>query len=303
MMNNAGRKQTAKVVLAVAVLLVGCSAPRDRSTPSATPKLSPSAAVVDLDAELARASEAKQPIVIFVFDSGQDGADANSLLGASTQKGKNGSIVPLVLDLSVSRNRATAARFHVTDTNTPLLVCLSPRGVIVSRDERPTTKDFVLKRIEEVAERAPQLDAKLASLEEAVAKNTKDAAAQWALADFLLEQHNAREAILHLASVAHSETADTNLRVRAWVDLARAHLWIAEPEKGRHAAADLMAALAAKTPEALAGGNLVHGLQDAKARWTALARQEFAAVIAAAPKSTYAREAAEALAKLPKEEK
>ena len=214
MMNNAGRKQTAKVVLAVAVLLVGCSAPRDRSTPSATPKLSPSAAVVDLDAELARASEAKQPIVIFVFDSGQDGADANSLLGASTQKGKNGSIVPLVLDLSVSRNRATAARFHVTDTNTPLLVCLSPRGVIVSRDERPTTKDFVLKRIEEVAERAPQLDAKLASLEEAVAKNTKDAAAQWALADFLLEQHNAREAILHLASVAHSETADTNLRAR-----------------------------------------------------------------------------------------
>ena len=258
---------------------------------------------VDLDAEIARAAEAKRPIVLFVLDSGQNDEDAKSLLDVSTRKANEIGVATLVLDLSVSRNRATATRFHITDTDMPLLVCLSPKGVIVSRDERPITKEHVLKRIAEAARRAPEIDAKLAELEEAAAKNSKDAPAQLAIADFLLAQHNAREAIPYLESVAHSDLVDTSLRVRAWVELARAHLWISEPEKGRHEAAELMATLAAKSPEALAGGKLVQGLQDASGKRMALARQEFDAAIAAAPKSTYAKEAVEALAKLPKEEK
>jgi hypothetical protein len=305
MMNNLRGKRTAKVVFAVAALLTGCHAQSDPAVPRATPNLPPSAAALDLDAEIARAFKDKRPVVVLVADSGQNDADAEpkSLLNASTRSDKSDDVVRLVLDLSVSRNRATAARFHITDTDTPLLVCLSPRGVIVSRDEQPITSELVLKRIEEVSERSRQIDAKLVTLEEALARNVNDAAAQLALADFLLAQENACEAIPHLASVAHSEAADTNLRVRAWVDLARAHLWIGEPEKGRHEAADLIAKLGPEAPEALAGGNLIHGLQDANAKRTVLARQEFAAAIAAAPESTYAKQAAEALAKLPKVEK
>ena len=106
-----------------------------------------------------------------------------------------------------------------------------------------------------------------------------------------------------LAAIAHAETADVHLRVTAWAALARAHLWIAEVEKGRHAANDLLATLAAKTPEALAGAKLVYGLLDARSKRTALARQEFTAAIAAAPQSSFAKEAAEELAKLPHEEK
>ena len=93
------------------------------------------------------------------------------------------------------------------------------------------------------------------------------------------------------------------MRVQAWVALARAHLWIAEPEKGRHAAKDLIAVLGPKTPEALAGGDLVLGLQDTNGKRTSLARAEFEAAVSAAPNSIFAQQAAEALAQLPQERK
>jgi hypothetical protein len=279
---------------------VGLWTKADSVTAFADLKIDSPSAAVDLDAALARASAARRPTAIFIFDPGQKETEwkpQKSEFEASLAKT---GVMPLALDLSVSRNRAAAARFHITDAGTPLLVCLSPKGVIVSRDERATA---VAARIAEIAftERARRVDRKLAPLEEAVAKSSTDATAQLALADFLVAQGNAREAIPHLALIAHSEAADNNLRVRAWVALARAHLWIAEPEKGRHEASDLIAALAAKTPEAAAGGNLVHGLQDANGKRTALARREFEAAISAAPNSTYAKQAAEALAKLPKD--
>jgi len=104
-------------------------------------------------------------------------------------------------------------------------------------------------------------------------------------------------------AVARSESANPARRIRAWVELARAHLWIAEPEKGRHEAEDLIAVLGPKAAEARAGGNLVLGLQDANAKRFAVARRELEAAIAAAPESDYAKQAAEAIAKLPGEGK
>ena len=112
---------------------------------------------------------------------------------------------------------------------------------MVTRDEQAITKGLVLNRIEEVAKRGHELDMQLAVLEGAVARDENDAAAQLQLADFLLAQKNAREAIAHLEVLARNEAADTGLRVRAWVELARAHFWTIEAEKGRHEANDLIA--------------------------------------------------------------
>jgi hypothetical protein len=85
--------------------------------------------------------------------------------------------------------------------------------------------------------------------------------------------------------------------------MARAHLWIGEPEKARHEAKDLIATLGPTASEAIAGGNLVLGLQDITAKRYELARREFQAAIAAAPQSAYAAAAADELANLPKESK
>jgi len=287
------------VVLAIVALLAGCRSGPDSSPPSVINN----APTPDLDAEIARASILRQPILILVTESGQSQADdrARTLFETFAFKGKGESIVPVLLDISVSRNRAMAARFHVT--NTPLLLGLSPMGLIVTRDQKPLTKELVRNRINDLAQRAQELDAKLALLEDAAARNGNDPTAQLQLADFLLSHQNAREAIPHLAAVAGSEAADPARRVRAWVELARAHLWIAEPEKARHEAEDLIAALGPKIAEARAGGNLVLGMQDANAKRMAVARQELDAAIAAAPESEYARQAAEALAKFPGEGK
>lgn len=287
------------VVLAIVALLAGCRSGPDSSPPSVINN----APTPDLDAEIARASILRQPILILVTESGQSHADdrARTLFENVAVKSKGESIVPVLLDLSVSRNRAMAARFHIT--NTPLLLGLSPMGLIVTRDQKPLTKELVRNRINDLAQRAQELDAKLALLEDAAARNGNDPTAQLQLADFLLSHQNAREAIPHLAAVAGSEAADPARRVRAWVELARAHLWIAEPEKARHEAEDLIAALGPKIAEARAGGNLVLGMQDANAKRMAVARQELDAAIAAAPESEYARQAAEALAKFPGEGK
>jgi len=277
-------------VLTLAALLAGCRSEFDHRA-------------VDLDDEFARASNLGQPMIVLVTESGASRADdrARSLFQTMAAKGESEKFAPIVLDLSVSRNRAVAARFHVT--NTPLLLGLTPRGLIVTRDEKPITKSLLLHRIAEVARRGDELDARLASLEDAAARDRNDATAQWQLANFLLAQQNMREAIPILRLIARAESADTALRVRAWVELARAHLWIAEPEKGRHEAEDLIAVLGPKAPAARAGGNLVLGVQDANAKHLALARRELQAAIAAAPESDYANQAEETLAKIPGEGK
>ncbi len=284
--------------LTVMTLLVGCGSGR-------TPPTQPSAtfATPDLDSEIAQASIKKLPVLVFVVESGKSDADnaAVSVIENLKASAQSKSVVFLSFDLYASRNRATVARFHVIDT--PLLLCLSSKGVQSSRDEKSLSSDLVLKRIEEITQHGPDLDAKLAALETALSGKAGDVQSELKLADFFRSHDNAREAIPHFAAVAHSETAETGLRIRAWVDLARAHLWIAEPEKGRHEASDLIATLGPKAPAAIAGGKLVFGIQDANAKRTALARSEFEEAIRAAPDSIYAGEATQALAKLPKEGK
>jgi tetratricopeptide (TPR) repeat protein len=202
------------------------------------------------------------------------------------------------LDLSISRARATAARFH--PVTTPLLVCLSPHGVIISRDTESITESLILERMQHALARSPELDAKLDLLEKA-ADNETDTDAQMQLADFLMDRKNAFEAIPVLAAVAHLDTVDSALRVRAWEELGQAHLWVGEAEKAHFEAQNLMATLGPVTPEARAAGNLVLGNQDAAnpIRF-ARARQEYEAAVAAAPDSTYGKQAATALANLPK---
>jgi hypothetical protein len=297
-------KHTASISIAAIIFSAGCSGPADRPSSAATTassKIGSTAAVIDLERELAQAAKSKRPVALFVVDTSENDSETKSLKSsfeyAMPEAAKSG-VLPLVLDLRVSRNRATAARFHITDSDTPLLVCLSPKGVIVSRLEHPTAFD---RSFADLAERWPELDTRLTILQNDVDTKPGEPAAEWALAEFLLAQHNAWEAIPHLASVAHSGTADTNLRVKAWVELARAHLWIAEPEKARHEASDLMAVLGPKSPSALAGGKLVYAVDDARGKRLALAREEFRAVIAAAPESGYAKEAADALDDLSKE--
>lgn len=258
------------------------------------------AADLDLDAALARASELKQPLIVLVAESARSKADddARRLLESRAVKDRSNHAVIFVLDISVSRNRATATRFHIVET--PLLLCLTPRGVIVSRDVKPLTAGLILQRIGEVVQQWPDLDAKLVSLVNDAGKDANTTTAQFDLTDFLLAHHNAVEAIPHLAALAHSETTAPDARIRAWVALVRAHFWIAEPEKARHEAQDLMATLGTTTPEARAAGEFVLGSQDSTTIRLARARTEFEAAIAAAPDSSYGKQAAEALANLPK---
>lgn len=255
---------------------------------------------VDFNASLARASELKQPMIVLVAELGQSRADdtAVSFFESKTVKDMSQDAVMVLLDISDSRNRATATRFHVSET--PMLLCLSSRGVIISRDQKPITRNLMSKRIGEATRQGPQLDAQFDALSNAARREPGDFAAQFALTDFLLDHHNAVEAIPALAAIAHSESNAPAVRIRAWVALARAHLWIAEPEKGSHEAEALIAELGAQNSEARAGGQLVLGFYDSASKRPALARQEFKAAIAAAPESLYGKQAAQALANLPK---
>jgi tetratricopeptide (TPR) repeat protein len=143
------------------------------------------------------------------------------------------------------------------------------------------------------------LDVKLGLLAQAASQNPNEAQTQFDVADFLLARQNAYEAIPYLEIVARNAAADTTLRIRAWIALARAHLWVGEPEKGRHEAENLITVLGGKTGDARAAGKLVLGIQDAAAKRTALAREELGEATAAAPDSIYGRQAVEELAKLP----
>jgi hypothetical protein len=280
-------RRVGAVIFAIAASLAVC---RSESLTASAP---------DLDAEIARASSLRQPVLVLVIESGLSRADdrARALFETAPVNG----IVPVLLDISNSRNRATATRFHLTKT--PLLLSLSPMGLIVTRDEKPLSKELLRNRIADVEQKSPALDAKLTSLRQAAVTQQINPPAELALADFLLAHQNAREAIFHLSMLASFKDNDPARRIRAWVELARAHLWIAEPEKGRHEANDLIATLGPKFPEARSGGNLVLGMQDTNGKRFSVARQEFEAAIAAAPDSEYAKQAAEALAKLPRESK
>jgi hypothetical protein len=247
-----------------------------------------------------QAAELKLPRMVLVAEAGNSHADdaAIALMNFPAIKAKEGEVATEVLDLAVSRNRATAAKYHVVET--PLLLCLSSSGVIISRDEKRINKSLLMKRIEEAARQGPELDAKLAALQEAANKDKGNVVAQFDLTDFLMSHQNAFEAIPILEGIARSTAIRAADRVRAWVALCKAHLWIAEVEKARHEADDLIRTLGATTLEAIAGGNLIHGLQDAKAKRVALARKEFEDAIAAAPESSYGQEAKAELKKLPR---
>jgi hypothetical protein len=280
----------AAVVLAASFLVAGCHvgsylpASWSISTPA------------ELEAAVARASELKKPLVVLVAEAEASRADDRAIAALNSEvKQQTNGVAFVLLDVSVSRTRATAARFHALET--PVLLCLSSRGIVISRDGAPITRSLIEQRVSDAARQSPVTDEMLQSYAHMAAVGA-DAPSQLKLTDFLLAHHNAFEAIPKLEAVAHSDAAPAALRVRAWVDLARAHLWIGEAEKGRHEAEALMATLGTTTPEALAGGNVVLGVQDATAKRAALARTEFEAAVAAAPDSPYGRQASEALANL-----
>ncbi len=281
------------IALAAAAMLVSCRSDPDQSASPAAQ----SADVVDIGAVIRNAGVIHRPILILITESATTSTSAPTFLQAPAIKAKSDVVTLVIVDITNSRNRAAAARFHLADT--PMLIGLSSMGVIISRDEKPITQELVLQRIEQAELAGPSLDEKLNSLQKAVDNGKDPFAAKLNLADFLIAQHNDAEAIPLLAWVAHCPDVEVKIRVQASVSLARAHLWVGEPEKGRHEAKNLIATLGPQSPDALAGGNFVLGLQDSTAKRFELARREFENSINAAPDSVYAKQAADAVAKLP----
>jgi hypothetical protein len=285
-------KQSAATVICLA-LLAGCRAGGNGTTPPQQEY----ARIVDLDPAIANAHG--HPIVLLIGEFGPAGKDCSSrglLTDPAVQDLKDGCDL-LTIDLGISRNRAAAARFHTVQT--PVLVCLSSKGIVVSRDVGNIDGNLLIKALAGLSSRAADLDAKFDALQNAVASNNTDPTARLALANFLLNQGNDREAIPFFKAVADADAVETGMRVEAWVAMARCHLWIAEPEKARHDAKALIAILGPNSNEAIAGGNFVLGLQDATAKRFTLARQEFEHAVSAAPESVYARQAAASLSQLP----
>lgn len=295
--------QRSVVLLLCAQLIAGCRSAADRSTSAEPPS---AGGVVDVDDVIAQAAKANRPMVILIGEFGPHGADRTTYdlldnlieLGAPNIKGHGSGTEQLALDLSISRNRATAARYHLA--RPPILVCLSPHGLIVSRDEGAITADLYVHRMDGLVQRGADLDAEFARLTALQPAEFKaPLSKETALAEFLLAHQNAREAIPFLTVLAASDQTATASRIDASVLLSRAHLWIGEPEKARHEAKALIATLGPAAPEAIAGGNLALGLQDSSAKRFALARREFQAAIDAAPDSAYAKQAQTSLAELP----
>ena len=200
------------MILAAAASLAGC---RPNIDERSSPLPASGAPAVDLETEISRASKTQHPLLVLVTETEPGAADtqARAVLADTPGDGPRDRVTPVLIDLANSRNRATAARFHFTEL--PLLVCLSPAGVILSRDEPPIAKDLVRKRIEQGVQLAPEVDREFASLQGAVAKNANDLAAKLKLADFLIAHQNAREAIPLLEAVATSDAVEMKDRVRA----------------------------------------------------------------------------------------
>lgn len=295
------------VALSLAVVtFTGC-----RSEPegpvAATPALEPLGSA-DLDATLEEARAKHQPVLVVVTEVGQrpsearlsariDDAGVRDRIHDDTVVRETATRFAIVdLDLHVSRSRALAARYHLKAT--PLLVALSPRGVVVRRDEGDTTRESLLAHLDDALERGPAVDARLVALEAKVAAAPDDVDARLAVAGFLIGQESWREAIPHLEVVAHDARAEAAVRVHAWVDLARAHYWCGESEKGLHTARALIAELGPSDPEAIAGGNLVIARRHMETNRPDLARTELDRAIAAAPESVYGKQAREERDKL-----
>lgn len=293
----------AAVVGAAWLLSLGCR------SGAVNPPLISVATPEELAAVQARALQQMRPLVLLIAESKHSQADDDAItaLKSLAARNENGSALLAVLDVSVSKARATATRFHALET--PLFIYLTPHGVLLSRDQIPISenlnagiiRNLVFDRMRQLTERWSELDANFARLEAAAEKNRNDVAAQLKLAEFFVEHRNELEAIPVLAAVAHSQTVDNVSRIRAWTKLVQAHFWVAEPEKARHEALDMIATLGAAEPQAVAAANFVLGAHDAlNVNRLARARQELEAAAAAAPDSTYGKQAAEVLAKLPK---
>lgn len=278
-------------ILTSALIFTGCHA----RSPQAAP---PSAAISSnsLDAAASDARKSNRPLVILVIDPGRGPADRSALAAFQLAIANDSSIIAVALDLTLSRNRAAAAPLHALLA--PTLITESPAGVITSRDDLPITADLIRQRIEQAKQQGPQLDHQLAQLT-AAAANPADVTAQMNLATFLLAHANDQQAIAPLQAVAQNQNADLPTRIQAWVAVGKAHLWDIEPEKARHSAQSLIATLGPQSPDAVAGGNLVRGLQDTRAKRYDRAREEFNAAVAASPNSNYGKEAQAALAQLP----
>jgi hypothetical protein len=277
--------------LALLLLAGGCYDNRG-SSPSLQKDSSES-----FDDALAKAHQANKPLAVLVIDPDRGSADRSAQKVFESALASRSDVASLVLDLRASRNRAAAAPLHALDV--PTLICLSPKGIIVSRDEGFFTQALVREQIDRAIEISAQLDRRFSELQTKAVASPNDVKLQMDVADFLLAQHNDQLAIPYLKRVADDEQADLDNRIRAWVALGRAYLWDVEPEKARHCAQALIETLGPRSPEALAGGNLVRGLQDTKAKRWGRAREEFTAAVKAAPESAYGREAASLLAKLP----
>jgi hypothetical protein len=296
------------LILVLLACLAGC-----RSQPEKAPAR---AAGPDLDAELARARAERRPVLVLVTEEGKSPEDAaaRALLGDPEVRARaEKTWIVVDLDLDASRSRAAATRFHAATT--PLAICISSGGVIVSRDEK-VTREIVLSHMDAAERTGPEIDRTLASLEEATAGKCVSSvvAGEWTrsvyavgtdadrmkLADFLVEHGNAHEAIPHLETVRRSGEADLALRDRAAVLEVRAHYWVGEPEKGRHVAEELIATLGATSADARAAGYFVLGAQDVQGRHKELGLRELDQAIAAAPDSVYGKQASELRAKVAK---
>lgn len=288
--------------LSAIALLAGCHASSQRNG-------APETAAEPPEQTLRRAADAARekrlPLFVVVYDPARD---AGELVDYAASIVRAGGVSPLLhgdaliaigaaLSLSDSRSRAAAAPLHAVDA--PTLVLRSPGGVGLSRDEGELSIAMLNDRVTRAATQMSAEDATFARLSAAVEERPAEVARRVALADYLLAHDNARLAIPHLRLVADDAGAHVAVRVHAWTAMARAHLWMIEPEKARYASQALIDQLGPTTPLAIAGGNLVRGLQDTRAKRFGRARDELNAAVAAAPDSEYGREAAALLLKLP----
>ena len=254
----------------------------------------------------------QRPVLVLIVDSGSGDADndAASLLEDPAIKERSdrmhaGSARPCYL--AESRDGGAIPRHRYA-----LLVCLSPGGVIVSRDEKPITQETGSQTHRRGGETVPDLDPDTRCYktrlvpwsERAVATNPNQTAGKLNLADFLLAHHNAREAIPLFASVAHSD-AGRDKRSRAGLGRpGSAHLWIAEPEKGRHEAKDLIASLGPTTlPKRWPAEISCSACRMQRKAFCTRPHRNSKRRFPRRRIRLFAKQAAEALAKLPKEAK
>lgn len=278
-------------LIVTALVLAAC-----QSAPQRAERVVPQP-VDSINLARARSLKTSKPIAVLVIETDRSAADRMAQDTFQSLQKQNHVFIPVIIDLKVSSNRAIAAPLHAADT--PTLIGLSPNGIILGRDVGNLTAEQMTASIKTAPFLAAALDEQFAQLSALNTAHPDNTEAAMRLADFLLAHQNDKEAIAVLRTVADHPCAPLTLRVKASVAMAKAQLWIGEPEKARHGTQAMIATLGPQTPEAIAGGNLVLGIQDTNAKRFPLARQEFEAAIGAAPNSTYAAEAKAAVAQLP----